>query len=423
MPGPTVDLPISLEELSAALTSRDLPALVARLVRERSFGAVTLLFRHAASPAAPPSLGLPELDAAARSLAISLETVTAPKSARSSLGEELRAVRLVAAEALLARIARPALSDAERVASRRAAALLEAAGAHARAALVHEELGDDVAAAAAWGGAGDLERMEDAHARQDARDGRRRAAADVMRRFDVLLASGERRLALAAVRGLPPSAEDGLTARARAEPLEQRLLRGRGVTLRARGGASLRAALAPARLGRDPGAEIALRDPGVSRLHATIDADAEGLFIEDAGSKGGLRFAGARLERRFALRGDGELALGATAALRFSAPPRAQDDVVAHVGAHVILRGAAGLDRELLALVGPPPLDLGAIFPGARGLALVPGGDGLRLVRPDALVVRVAGHLVGAGCDLLLGDVIELIDNRGEPALVLEVAS
>jgi FHA domain len=420
MPGPTVDLPISLEELSAALASRDLPALVARLVRERSFGAVTLLFRHAGTPAAPPSLGLPELDAAARSLALSLETVPAPKSARSPLYEELRAVRIIAAEALLGRVARPALSEPERVASRRAATLLEAAGAHARAALVHEELGDDAAAAAAWGASGDLERMEDAHARQDARDGRRRAAADVMRRFDVLLASGERRLALAAVRGLSPSAEDGLTARARAAPLEQRLVRGHGVTLRARGGASLRAALTPARLGRDPGAEIALRDPGVSRLHATIDDDHEGggLFMEDAGSRGGLRFAGALVSGRFALRGQGELALGATASLRFSAT----DDG----GAHVILRGAAGLDRELLALVGPAPLDLGAIFPEARGLALVPAGDGLRLVRAEPLVVRVAGHLMGAGCDLLRGDVIELvdvIDRSGEPVLVLEVAS
>jgi hypothetical protein len=411
MPGPVEDLPISLEELSAALASRDLPALVARLVRERSFGAVTLLFRHAGGPAAPPSLGLAELEAAARSLAISLEVVPQPKSARSALGDELRGVRIVAAEALLARVARPALSDAERVASRRAAALLEAAGAHTRAALVHEELGDDAAAASAWGAAGDIERMEEAHARQDDRDGRRRAAADVMRRFDVLLASGERRLALAAVRALPATSEDALTARARAAPLEQRLLRGRGVTLRARGGATLRAALVPARLGRDPDAEIALRDPGVSRLHATIDADAAGLFIEDAGSRGGLRFAGARVERRFGLRGDGELAFGATASLRFAAP----------AGAPVVLRGAVGLDRELFALVGPAPLDLGAAFPGARGLALVPAGDGLRLARaPDAPAVRVGGHLVGAGCDLLSGDVIEI---RSEPALVLEVVS
>jgi hypothetical protein len=406
MARPADELPISPEELSAALASRDLPALVARLVRERSLGAVTMLFRHAASPAAPAALGLAELELAARALALSLDAVPPPKNPRAPLADELRAVRIVAADALLVRLTRPALADAERGAATRAAGLLEAAGAHARAALVHEELGDDAAAATAWGAAGELERMEAAHARVDARHDRRRASADVMRRFEILLASGERRLALDAVRALPPGGEDALAARTRVADLERRLVRGRGVTLRPRGAAAARVAVAPARLGRDPAAEVPLRDPSVSRHHATLVLDGGAAFVEDAGSRGGLRVAGARVEGRFALVGDGELGLGATTTLRYAAA----------ADAPVVLRGVGGLDRELVALVGAAPVDLGALWPAARGLALVPAGDGVRLVRAGDVVARVGGHLVGTGCDLLVGDVVEV------GPLALEVA-
>ncbi|HVR01975.1 MAG TPA: hypothetical protein VMT47_07580, partial [Polyangia bacterium] len=248
MASPVDDLAISPEELRAALASHDLPALVVRLARERSWGALILLFGHAASPEGAARLGLAELDAAAHALELALDGLPLPKNARAAPADELRPARIAAAEALLARGAHPPLTELERRSARRAAALLAAAGDHARAAGAHEELGDDASAAVAWGALGELDRMEAAHARDEARDRALRATADARRRFDVLLASGERRAALALALALPARGAGGplhqLTAR-----LEAELVRTRGVTLRVRGGGvtSLRVAAVPAR--------------------------------------------------------------------------------------------------------------------------------------------------------------------------------
>ncbi|HEX4403955.1 MAG TPA: FHA domain-containing protein, partial [Polyangia bacterium] len=393
----------------SAVASRELPALITRLVRERSWGTIVLLFGHAGGPEGAASLELAELELAAHALTFALETVPAPRGGRDSLFDELRVVRIAAAEALLARAPAAALTEAERRARRRAATLMAAAGDHARAAVVHEELGDDARAAEAWGALGDLDRMEAAHARDDARSDVRRAASDVLRRFDVLLAAGERRRAITSVAALPAGAANGEATRQLAARLEARLLRGRGVTLRVRGGATLRVCALPARLGRDPLAEIPLRDPGVSRQHATIVASPDGLAIEDAGSRAGLRVAGARVDGRFPLRGDGEISLGATTPLRFSA----------HDDGRVVLRGVAGLDRDLVALVGADPLALALVVPRADGVTLELAAGTPRLSRRADVAVRVDGHFVGDGCDLLAGDVVEIL---GATPVTLEVA-
>jgi hypothetical protein len=405
---PADEVPLSIEELRAAVASRDLPGLVARLVRERSWGALVALFAHAGGAGAS-SLGLSELEMAARALAVALDAVPPPKHPRAALLEELRTVRITAAEALLARGAAPPLAEVEVRARRRAAALLGAAGDHARAAAVHEELGDDASAAAAWGELGDLDRMEAAHARVDARDGHRRAALEAMRGFDALLAAGERRLALTAAATMPFDLPEAATARERAARLEGRLVRARGVTLRVRGGGAYRFAALPATLGRDPLAEVTLRDPGASRRHAAIRKAADGLVLEDLGSRAGVFVAGARIGGAFPLRGEGQLSLGPTTPLVYSA-----------LGdGHVVLRGVSGLDRELVALVGPDPLDLALVLPEARGLSLSLSGGGARLSRRADVPVRVEGGFIGAACDLLHGDVVEV---AGAAPLVLEVA-
>lgn len=408
---PADEVPLSIEELRAAVASRDLPGLVARLVRERSWGALVALFAHAGGAGAS-SLGLSELEMAARALAVALDAVPPPKHPRAALLDELRTVRITAAEALLARGAAPPLAEVEVRARRRAAALLGAAGDHARAAVVHEELGDDASAAAAWGALGDLDRMEAAHARVDARDGHRRAALEAMRGFDALLAAGERRLAITAAATMAFDLPEAATARERAARLEVRLVRARGVTLRVRGGGAYRFAALPATLGRDPLAEVTLRDPGASRRHAAIrraqDGDG-GLVLEDLGSRAGVVVAGARVGDTFPLRGEGQLTLGPTTPLVYS--------VLA--GGCVVLRGVSGLDRELVALVGPDPLDLAIVLPEARGLSLSLSGGGARLSRRGDVPVRVEGGFIGAACDLLHGDVIEV---TGAAPLVLEVA-
>jgi hypothetical protein len=197
-------------------------------------------------------------------------------------------------------------------------------------------------------------------------------------------------------------------ARERAARVDARLVRARGVTLRVRGAGAVRLAALPATLGRDPLAEVTLRDPGVSRRHAALRRAPEGVILEDLASRAGVLVAGARLGAPFPLRGEGEVTLGATSPLRYS--------VISD--ACVVLRGISGLDRELVAIVGADPLDLSLVIPGARGLTLELSSGGARLVRQADVRVRVEGHYIGAECDLLHGDLIEVL---GPTPLVLEV--
>ena len=110
------------------------------------------------------------------------------------------------------------------------------------------------------------------------------------------------------------------------------------------------------------------------------------------------------------LRGEGTLGFGSVTSLRFEASAD---------GRAVVLRGASGLDRDLVVAVGHDPLDLAHVLPGAEGLTLELGAGGARLVRRADLPVRVAGHLVGPGCDLLHGDLVEVL---GAAPLAFEVA-
>lgn len=386
------------------LGGRDLVGLVGRLVREQSWEILTDVLSAIGDDGGLAHVGLPDLDAATRLVHTALAKGGRAKP-RTALADELRALRLAAAEALLARTSRPPLGELERGAFERAASLLAEAGDHRRAARAYEELGDDPRAAEAWGALGDLERMEAALARDERRVSGRREAVEAMRRFEALLTGGERRAALAALAGA--RVEEIPTALAAAARIEGRLCAGRAVTLRVTGGPPVRVAGLPAALGRDRAAEVPLRDPAVSRRHALLAAADGGISIEDAGSRGGVRIAGARLEGRLVLRGSGELGLGATVPLRYAATERT-----------VVFEGTSGLDRPLRALVGIAPVPLELAFPAAEGLGLDFESGGPRLLRRPDLQVRVEGHFIGPSCDLLHGDVVEV---AGPRAFRLEV--
>jgi hypothetical protein len=390
------DRQISLEEVKAAAAARDLPALVGRLVRERSWGSLTVLF-HYVGGEGRGHVGLAEVEGAARALGDAIRPIRPPRNPRAALSDELRTVRMAAADALLARTSHPPLTEGERRALRQAATLLGEANNHQRAAAIHEELGDHARAADSFGAMGDLERMEAALAREEARERARRAAVDAMRQFDVLLTGGERRAAVAAAAAIAPGVDEAASARQLAARVANRLVHGRAVTLRPRGAAPIRFAELPALIGRDAAAELPLRDPGVSRRHAIIRADATGLVLEDAGSRTGVRVGGARLEGTLPLRGEGEIALGASTVLGYAAEGRL-----------VVVRGAGGLDRQLVALVGEAPLPLELVLPAAEGLWLEFPEGVARLGRRPDLPVRVDGHFVGASCDLLHGDMVEV---------------
>jgi hypothetical protein len=378
---------------------RDLVALVARLVRERSWDTLAALWKALGGDGGIAPVGLGELDTAARLLGEALAALPPPKNPRGAQADELRTVALAAAEALLARCAHPPLAEIERRALDRAAGLLARGGDHRRAALTYEELGADEQAADAWGAMGDLDRMEAAHERDARRAATHRAAGDLLHRFEALLTAGERMQALtliAAVSGLEATA----SLRLRAAAIERRLCHGGAVTLRAPGGAWVRVAPLPTELGRDPASGIPLRDPAVSRRHAVLRAEGDDLVIGDLGSRTGVRLGGVRLEQGAALplRGSGEIALGVTTVLRFEAATGL-----------VAFEGASGLDRGLRALAGTAPLPIETLLPGTEGLTIGIVGNLVRLHRRLDVAVRVDGHLIGPDCDLLHGDVIEVV--------------
>jgi FHA domain len=377
---------------------RDLVALVGRLVRERSWDTLTALFASLGGEGgiAPAALG--DLEAAARLVGDALAALPPPKNPAGAQADELRALYLAAAEALLARCARPPLAEIERRALERAAGLLERGGDHRRAALAYEELGSDERAAAAWGALGDLDRMEAAHEREARRAAAHRADGQLLHRFEALLTGGERLRALAAVTAVS-GVEEAASLRLRAAAVERRLCHGRAVSLRVPGATWVRIAPLPAEIGRDPAIGIPLRDPAISRHHALLRAEGDEVVIADLGSRAGVRLAGVRLGAGAALplRGGGEIALGPTTVLRFEA-----------AAGLIALEGANGLDRGLRALAGAAPLPFEALLPGTEGLTIEIVHHLVRLRRRADVAVRVDGHLIGPGCDLLHGDVVEV---------------
>ena len=390
------------------LGGRDFVGLVGRLCRERSWATLTVVFGAVGtSEGGLAFVSLSDVDAASRVLCDTLANVAPAKNPRAGQADELRALRLAAAEALLARSSRPPLTELERRALERAAVLLGAGGDHRRAALTYEELGQDVLAGDAWGAIGDLDRMEAALAREDARATARRQAVDAMRRFDTLLSAGERRAAVA-LAGLFRNIEEGATAQQLAARIDARLVRGGGVNLRVPGETWCRVGALPAVIGRDRAVEVVLRDPSVSRRHAVLRAGADGIYVEDAGSRGGIRVGGARVDAPLPLRGAGELGFGDGTTLAFTATERT-----------VLLEGRGGLDRSLRALVGVEAVALAPLFPGADGLSLGFAGGGARLLRRPDVSVRVDSQFIGPGCDLLHGDVLDI--GGSDAALRLEV--
>lgn len=378
---------------------RDLIALVGRLVRERSWDTLTALFGSLGGDGGISPAALGDLDAAARLVGEALAALPPPKNPAGPQADELRALHLAAAEALLGRCARPPLAEIERRALDRAAGLLERAGDHRRAALAYEDLGADVRAADAWGALGDLDRMEAAHDREASRAAAHRAEGELLHRFEALLAGGERLRALATVTAIS-GIEEAASLRLRAAAIERRLCHGRAVSLRAPGGPWVRVAPLSAEIGRDPSIGITLRDPAISRRHALLRAEGDDVVIADLGSRAGVRLAGVRLEEGAALplRGSGEIALGPTTVLWFEA-----------TAGVVTLEGMNGLDRGLRALAGPAPLPFESLLPGTEGLTIEIAHDLVRLHRRADVAVRVEGHLIGPRCDLLHGDVVEIL--------------
>jgi DNA-binding winged helix-turn-helix (wHTH) protein len=63
-------------------------------------------------------------------------------------------------------------------------------------------------------------------------------------------------------------------------------------------------------VGRDPASDVCLETPGVSRRHACIAIDHEGVRLEDLGSKNGTTVGGSKLRSAVALRDGDRIAFG-----------------------------------------------------------------------------------------------------------------
>jgi hypothetical protein len=243
--------------------------------------------------------------------------------------------------------------------------------------------------------------MEACLAREEEGQRSQRAAIGAIRDIEALAAAGERVAALRLAESVPEGSAESKAARHAAMALAARLVRSRGVTLRTSdewGAHTFRFAATPAILGRDPLAEVSLRDPGVSRRHALIAVVAGEPSLTDAGSRSGTFVAGARLSSALPLRGPTEIALGPSCRLALELP----------AAGLVILRGLSNLERGLVAIVGTGPLPLEDVIPGAAGTWLEFESGFVRFCRAPEVQVRVAGQLVSTRVDLLRGDTLEI---------------
>ena len=384
--------PLTSDDVEAAASVGRLPALARQLVFDGAWSSVDVVLRYSRDTGLP----LGELEETVRAMTDAIAAL--PPGRRLASHDEIRALERQAAFTIAKRLERDPLTAAERNVLALAATIWVDLGDLERAARTFERAGDDARAAETYGSLGDLERMEACLERDQQHRQRRLSIADTIRRFEALLAAGERAAAVAAVAGLPADDFETSGALAEARDVERRLCRGRALSLKLPGGEVLRLAGTPATIGRDGLCEVVLRDPGVSRRHAVIMPEGAELVLADAGSRGGTRLGPAALAGRLALRGEGQVGLGEHTRLRFR---------VAAPGT-VELTGLTGLDRVLRAFVSGGPLPLALAVAGAEGLSLRFDGPACRLERTPTTSVRVGGRLVGAGCDLLHGDVIEV---------------
>ena len=68
-------------------------------------------------------------------------------------------------------------------------------------------------------------------------------------------------------------------------------------------------------IGRDPASEVCLDDPSVSRRHARLVIDADGVRVEDLGSKNGTTVGGQAIHDATALSGGERLVFGSVVAV------------------------------------------------------------------------------------------------------------
>lgn len=311
------------------------------------------------------------------------------------------------------------LGDAERQVVREAAQLFGDVGDHTGAGECHELIGDELQAAEAYQRAGDVERLESVLAREEQRRKRESRVRDAFDEYKLALAGGERDKALDAIRycaDAPLAVEKGPGAAERQaellrerstyqqlrESLEHQLLADGMVTLLVGRPPHSRekrfVARFPLVLGREATCQLVLRDPGISRHHASITIDDGGRFvIADSGSKNGTRLDGVIIGAPLPLGDAGEIGLGDVCAIAY----RVEHD-------RLTLEVTRGLGRGWLVVAGHGAFDVD----GVGELVFIDGRP--RLSALGGRLLYLNGVHCGGAVQLISGDVVELGEARLE---------
>ena len=320
------------------------------------------------------------------------------------------------------------VGDPEKVVVRDAAQLFIDIGDFPSAGECYELIGDEFAAAEAYQKGGDVERLESVLLREEQRRKRDTRVHDAFEEYKLALAGGERDRALEAIRlcaesPLPPPStgprsgidqnehmRDRASYQRLREELEGKLIADGRVVLAAGAVGHTRArhyvGSFPLVMGRDASCQLALRDVGISRMHAQILAvdrgPGDGSFaLADRDSKNGTTLGGVRVTSggELPLVGEGDIGLGELCVIHF---------VVR--GDTLTLEVTRGLDRGLSLVAGRGSLDV----EGVGELMFIDGRP--RLSPIGGRLMYLNGVHVSAGIQLLRGDVIELGEQRLEVA-------
>jgi hypothetical protein len=400
-------------QIEAAANAGRLAVLAEQLVRAKQWGSIELLFSHSSMEIVPIDEVVSAAQAVDRALAQLLLSLR--DSAKvASQGESLRAL---AGNCLLKRLHQDPVTQKEKPFLILAAELLMAGGQPKEAAAAFERAGEEGRAAEAHGFSGDIENMERCHERLDQRRGAKRSASQLARKIESLIEGGERYVALRAMEAASPATLEAAGLINCKKNLAERLCRGRALTLRMKSGHSelIRVAGVPAIIGRQAGNELQLRDPSVSRQHASITAEEGQFAVQDAGSRSGTTVGNARLVGKVPLLNEFELGVGLSCRLRIEPLCDASSATA------LKLQGIAGVDRGMLAFVVHNHFELHWVIPSVFGVRIQVFGGLLRLQRLASQPVRVAGQYVGLECDLMVGDLIEISSEGNAGPVVIEV--
>lgn len=352
-----------------------------------------------------------EPDARARLLHFTQASKTAPEGTETN-----KAARLRRAELLLALAGDAAVSAVARHEVASAAKDLEAIGEPLKAAEAYARAGDTEGQARALQAAGDVERLEFLLSSQQHEERISRARDDRAKDVDLLIGSGRRREALAAldellVAGSRPSLDDDRDSqknlaetaalRDRASGLRARRVGAPVVALEVDGTRRLLVLGPEVVVGRTEGS-IRVPSNAVSREHLRLARDGDQVLVRDLESRNGTQLRGINLAGALPV-GEGlDLKLGREVPFRVApspAFPGAVDVTVAGETYTAFLAPCRLAPHDVDLVVGPDgwvelvserhPVYLGSVELVPRATLLV--GDALSLSRGAPPALRVLG--------------------------------